>query len=203
VTSSGKSVDWEAVFTADCDPYGAGASVLFDKLPDAVTQDDRDLVKRVFMHIAARRGMGAGGPFEQALRRAADLFHEVGSSATAEDLVADCRNAILANSLRSKLRSRDQVKRITADGFELCVLALAEMGASDVTIHECGEAALGEQPWEEPMTCTGSLVHDEFTACPLHDGGGAQSADEAVCTGSLVHDEFTACPIHDRRGPRR
>jgi len=147
-------IDWSALeqqlsalFTPGCDPYGAAAAVLFDKLESAVTQDDRDLVKRVFMRVAARRGLGAGGKIEQALRRAADMLHEVGSAAAAEDLVADSRNAVLADKLRKNLRSRDQIKKITADGFELCVRALAEMGATDVTIHECGEQAFGEQPW--------------------------------------------------------
>ena len=37
---------------------------------------------------------------------------------------------------------------LAAEGFELCVRALAEMGAKDVTIHECGKAAFGEEPWE-------------------------------------------------------
>ena len=158
------------LFTPTCDPYFVGAAVLLDKPLNAVSQDDRDLVKRVFMRIAARRGslesdpvgilrdalrgaMSRAAAFEHAstsaeallaplvaaLRRAADLFHEVGSSAAAEDLVADCRNAILADTLRTKLRTRAQIKSLTADGFELCVRALADLGATDVTIHECGD----------------------------------------------------------------
>ena len=125
------------LFTPGCDPYHAGAAVLLDKPPSAVSQDDRDLVKRVFTRIAARRGdMLESVP---TLRRTADLFHEVGSAVAAEDLIADCRNAILADALRAKLRSRDQIKSLTAEGFELCVRALAALGATDVTIHECGD----------------------------------------------------------------
>ena len=142
--TAGRFDDWGALdqqiatlFTPDCDPYGAGAAVLFDKEQDAVTQDDRDLTKRVFMCIAARRGMGAGGKIEQALRRSADALHEIGSAIATEGLIADCRNAILADKLHEKLRSRDQIKKIVADGFELCVRALADLGAKDVTIHEC------------------------------------------------------------------
>ena len=73
-----------------------------------------------------------------ALRRAADKFHEVVSALAAEDLLADAHNKIVAEKLRESLRSRGQIKQIAADGFELCVRALAEMGAPDVTIHECG-----------------------------------------------------------------
>jgi hypothetical protein len=135
----------EALFTPDCDPYAAGAAALFDKAEDAITQDERDLTKRVFMRIAARRGMGADGYIVQALRLAADKLHAVGSAIAAEDLIAGCRNEILASKLRENLRSHDQIKRITADGFELCVRALAEMGASDVTIHECGKQDM--EPW--------------------------------------------------------
>lgn len=81
---------------------------------------------------------------EHALRGAADMFHEIVSAFSAEDLNADCRNAIIATTLRENLRSRDQLRRIAADGFELCVRALAAAGAPDVTIHECGERALEE-----------------------------------------------------------
>jgi hypothetical protein len=150
-----------------------------------------------------------------ALRSAADMFHEIGAAIAAESLVADCRNAVLAEKLRVKLRSRvqlgkiasdgfdlcsracsvaiapadaalrrgadlfqeiklaigvdvdvqsnlvvpallhqkrtpAQLRRITADGFELCVYALAAAGAKDVTIYECGERALGETPSRSP-----------------------------------------------------
>lgn len=272
------AVDWTAfekrlddLFTTGCDPYQAGAAALFIKAPEAITQDDRDLVKRVFMRIAAARGKD----LEQPLRDAADLFHEIGSALAAEDLIADCRNAVLADKLRENLRTRvqlgnvassgfelctrgfsqavmtvldrrhgmtsiedalqrgahlfheiklaigvdvdaqnnlvvpsllhqkrtpAQLRSISADGFEMCVRALAVLGAKDVTIHECGEQALGEQPWDdhaEAATCTGTLVHDEFTTCPVHDLG--ESNDPMRCTGSRVHGEYTACPVHDRR----
>lgn len=74
------------------------------------------------------------------------MFHEVVSALSAEDLLAGCRNAVVAEKLRENLRTRDQIRRIASDGFELCVRALAEMGAADVTIHECGKSALGEGP---------------------------------------------------------
>ena len=136
----------DALFAPGCDPYKVGASILFDKPADAISQDDRYLMKMVFMHMAARRGYLAGEP---SLRSAADMFHEVGSAFAAEDLLVDVRNAKIADSLRKNLRTRDQIKKIAHDGFELCVRALAGMGAADVTIHECGKQALGEEPWGE------------------------------------------------------
>lgn len=145
------------------------------------------------------QGDGAGGTIEQVLRRSADLFHEIGSALAVEPLLADARNAILAEKLRENRRSPDQLRSISAEGFELCVRALAQLGAADVTIHECGASALGEAPWgpDDGLTCTGSLVHDEYTTCPVHDRRGG--TDGAPCNGTLVHDEFTACPVHDRR----
>ena len=134
----------DTLFAPGCDPYAVGAAILFDKPADTVSQDDRYLIKMVFMHMAARRGYLAGEP---SLRSAADMFHEVGSALAAEDLLVDVRNAKIADSLRKNLRTRDQIKKISSDGFESCVRALAGMGAADVTIHECGEKSLGEQPW--------------------------------------------------------
>jgi len=81
---------------------------------------------------------------EETLRGAADMFHEIVSAITAQDLLANPRNARAQEMLRDKLRSPDQLRKIAADGFELCVRALAQMGASDVTIHECGKGAIEE-----------------------------------------------------------
>lgn len=186
---------FKKLFTSGCDPYGVGATVLFDK--PSITLEERHLVKLVFMHMAACRGYLAG---ESSLRSAADMFHEVGAAFAAEELLVDVRNAKLADSLRKNLRTCDQIKKIASDGFELCVRALAAMGAPDVTIHECGDQVLGEQPWndrDEAVKCTGTIVHNEFTSCPVHDQG--QSSDPMRCTGTRVHGEFTACPVHDWR----
>lgn len=135
-----------------------------------------------------------------ALRRAADLFHEIGSSIAAADLVTDCRNAVLADKLRENLRTPAQLRALTADGFELCVRALAASGAADVTIHECGTSAFGEEPWgdREDARCTGALVHDQLSLCPVHDLG--ESDDPVKCTGVLLHGEFTPCAVHDGSG---
>lgn len=137
---------------------------------------------------------------DEVLRRAADLFHEIGSALAADALVATTRNVVLAEKLRENQRSADQLRSIAADGFELCVRALSQMGAKDVTIHECGTSAHGEEPWgsDDRAMCTGTLVHDEYTSCPVHDRRGG-SFDGAVCTGTLVHGEYTTCPVHDRR----
>ena len=96
------------------------------------------------------RGVRQGTVFaapEQALRRASEMFHEIVSAFSSEDLLAGCLNAVVAEKLRENLRTRDQIRRIAVDGFELCVRALAAAGAPGVTIHECGGQALGEQPW--------------------------------------------------------
>jgi hypothetical protein len=122
----------------DCDPYRAGAAALFDKVLEEVTQDDRDAVKRVFMRIAARRGNE-----DRVLRRTSTLFHEIVSAISSEDILAKPRvNAVIQEKLQGNLRTREQLRTIAADGFELCVRALAAMGATDVTIHECSERDL-------------------------------------------------------------
>ncbi len=162
----------DSLFAPGCDPYVAGAAALFDKPLDAVTQDERDSTKRVFKRMMARCAEeGVSGMLEQALRRSAALFHEIGSALAVERLLVDVRNAVLAEKLRENQRSSDQLRSISAGGFELCVRALAQRGAADVTIHECGASAFGEAPWgaDSAPTCTGTLVHDEFTACPVHD----------------------------------
>ena len=86
-------------------------------------------------------------PSDQVLRRASEMFHEIVSAFSSEDLLAGCHNAIVAEKLRENLRTPDQIRRIAADGFELCVRALAAVGAPGVTIYECGDQVLGEAPW--------------------------------------------------------
>jgi len=172
-------VQLAALFPAGCDPYKAAAQALFGETDPP--EDLRDLIKRVFMHVADRRGYLRS---EQTLGRASELFHEIGSAIAADDLLPTCKNEVLAAKLRENMRSRDQIKKITADGFELCVLALANMGAKNVTVHECGRIAFGEEPW-------GSKEEDEDNETKI----------PSRCTGTLVHDEYTPCPVHDR--PRR
>lgn len=58
---------------------------------------------------------------------------------------------------------------------------------------------ISEHRRDAAPTCTGTLVHDEFTACPVHDRKDVSRDDVVACTGTLVHDEFTACPVHDWR----
>lgn len=150
-----EAIDWisleqrfDGLFTPSCDPYRASAAALLDKPSDAITQDEREIAKRVFMRVAVRRGLlPARIESEHALGRASEIFHEIVSAFSSEDLLAGCRNAVVAEKLRENLRTRDQIRRIAADGFELCVRTLAQGGAPDVTVHECGDQALGEQPW--------------------------------------------------------
>ena len=148
------ATDWQsqeqrldALFTSGCNPYRAGAAALLDKPEDAITQEERDIVKRVFMRMAARRSEATRGDGEQALQRSSEMFHEIVSAFSSEDLLPGCRNAAVAKTLNENLRTRDEIRRIAADGFELCVRALASAGAQGVTIHECGKQALGEEPW--------------------------------------------------------
>jgi hypothetical protein len=46
----------DLLFVPSCDPYRAGAAALLAKAPDAVSQDERDIVRRVYKRIAAQHG---------------------------------------------------------------------------------------------------------------------------------------------------
>lgn len=145
------STDLDALFVEGCDPYRVAASVLLGKAPESITQDDRDSVKRVFMRVVSfrdesfRRSNG-----EKPLRQAADMFHEIGSAHEARRLLdreGHKLPQVMYDDFTKKLRDPAAISKIASDGFELCVRALAAMGAPDVTIHECGTQALGEEPW--------------------------------------------------------
>lgn len=187
----------DGLFAAGADPYGAAAAAMLDKPLANVTQEERDLIKRVFLRVQDR----STDWIKEALGRSASLFHEVGSALSVEKLLMGVSNPILVQKLGEGSRTSDQLRARAAEGFELCVRALAKLGAPDVTIHECGESAAGEVPWgavgaDADAACTGTLVHDEFTACPAHDRGGGA---DATCTGTLVHGEYAWCPVHDDR----
>lgn len=83
---------------------------------------------------------------ERALRRAADMFHEIVSALVSKERLPKTQNTIVAAKLSENLRTPEQIQKIAADGFDLCVRALAELGAAGVTIHECGPVAFGEEP---------------------------------------------------------
>ncbi len=141
------STDLAALFVEGCDPYRVAASVLLGKSSETITQDDRDIVKRVFMHVASLRGFLANEP---SLRRAADLFHKIGSAYEARRLLdreGHKLPQVMYDNFTMKLLDPSEIMKIATDGFELCVRALAAMGAPDITIHECGTQALGEEPW--------------------------------------------------------
>jgi len=135
----------EALFERQSDPYRAGAAAIFDKVADAVTPEERDLVKRVFLRVLKRRPEYVSEI--EVLRRASEMFHEIVSSISSKDLLANCKNSIVAEKLKENLRTRDQIRKIAAEGFDVCVRALSVAGAPGVTIHECGDSALGETPW--------------------------------------------------------
>jgi hypothetical protein len=79
---------------------------------------------------------------EQALQRASEMFHEILSAISSKDLLAGCKNDVIAEKLKGNLRTRDEIRKIAADGFEVCVLALSAMGAPGVTVHECSDKDL-------------------------------------------------------------
>lgn len=83
--------------------------------------------------------LSSAGPSEQTLRQAADKFHAILSTLASRRLLATERP--LTAPLREKLEGNSvrDPEKLAADGFELCVRALAKMGAPDVTIRECGE----------------------------------------------------------------
>lgn len=140
----------DTLFVTGCDPYRVAASVLLDKPSETVTLDERDRVKHVFMHVAVRRDEIRRVAREKLLRQAADMFHEIIMALEARrflDREGPKLSQVMCDDFTRKLRTPPEITKIAAGGFELCVRALAEMGAEDVTIHECGVQALGEQPW--------------------------------------------------------
>jgi len=74
---------------------------------------------------------------EEALRAAADAFHRIVADHGARKLLGRAMPQPMFDSMIGKLLDPSQVEEIAADGFEMCARALAAMGASDVTIHEC------------------------------------------------------------------
>lgn len=57
--------------------------------------------------------------------------------------LADRFHKILGFATGQKILSSHPFDKLAADGFEQCVRALVELGAPDVSIHECN-------PTEEP-----------------------------------------------------
>ena len=140
----------DALFAREADPYRAGAIALFGASSDtwdAAAHAERDLVKRVFLRILTRRSDYVSEI--EILKRVSEMFHEIVSSISSKDLLANCKNAALAEQLKENLRTRDEIRKIAADGFEVCVRALSVAGVPGATIDECGSSTLGEEPWGE------------------------------------------------------
>jgi hypothetical protein len=79
---------------------------------------------------------------EQSLRDAADLFHKIVSGVASARLIAAEGHKMpqgMYDSIAAAVLTNEAIEQIAADGFELCVRALAAMGAKDVSIHECGK----------------------------------------------------------------
>jgi hypothetical protein len=85
---------------------------------------------------------------EVALREASDLFHKILSAIAAKRLLDREGHKMpqpIYESMVAKLLEPEAIERLAADGFEVCVRALAALGAKDVSIHECRPT--GEEPW--------------------------------------------------------
>lgn len=84
---------------------------------------------------------------EVSLREASDLFHKILSAIAAKRLL-DCEGHKMPRPIHeglvAKLLEPEAIERLAADGFEMCVRALALLGAEGVTIHECNPS---EEPW--------------------------------------------------------
>lgn len=84
--------------------------------------------------------MHVSTPAEDALRAAADIFHKIVSDHGAREILdreGHKMPQLMVDSMTSKLLDPAEVDRLAADGFEICVRALAALGATDVSIHEC------------------------------------------------------------------
>jgi len=88
-------------------------------------------------------------PAEKTLREVADAFHRIAGSLNADRLLSrdgyKMPTIVFDKLVEAKL-TPEAMMRVAVDGYELCIRTLAEMGASDVTIHECGERSFGEDP---------------------------------------------------------
>jgi hypothetical protein len=81
-------------------------------------------------------------PAEDALRAASTAFHKIVADHSVRRLLAREGHKmpqLMHDSLVGKLLDPSEAQKIAADGFEICVRALAAMGAKDVSIHECTE----------------------------------------------------------------
>lgn len=84
---------------------------------------------------------------EKTLRGAADAFHRIVSAIGVEKLLARSGSKLpskIFEDFTAKKLTPDEMSKVAADGFELCVRALVELGATDVAIHECGDRELEE-----------------------------------------------------------
>lgn len=91
---------------------------------------------------ARAAGDGPSGPpsAETALREAADRFHKIVTGIASARLLARegvKMSSLVYESMAADVLSSEEIEKIAADGFEVCVRALARLGAPDVSIHEC------------------------------------------------------------------
>lgn len=78
---------------------------------------------------------------EGALRAASEAFHKIVSAHESRRLLdreGHKLPQVMYDDFVRKALEPAEITKIAAEGFELCVRALLELGASDVTIHECG-----------------------------------------------------------------
>jgi hypothetical protein len=76
-----------------------------------------------------------------------------------------------------------------AEGLELTALRVVEKAARELRLAAGYESGASSKDLDEALATldrlreTGQLLDD---------------VDQPACTGQLVHDEFTRCPVHDR-----
>jgi len=72
------------------------------------------------------------------LNTLSDAFHKIAMSHEADRMLGEMRMpAKLAESIRERRLTSDQIKEICTDGFTTCVEMLVQLGAPDAAIHSC------------------------------------------------------------------
>lgn len=83
---------------------------------------------------------------DQILRDLSEKFHKILGNMSSRRLIDNQgykMPQVMYDGLHKQFLTNQEIEKLCADGFEACVRALAAMGATDVSIHECN-------PTEEP-----------------------------------------------------
>jgi hypothetical protein len=107
--------------------------------------------------------------FEKLLKECSDKFHAISSSHEADRLVTAegyKMSRSMWESMNSKILRNEEINKLCIEGFEACVMALVEIGASDVSIHNCKASDIEEPPpIRERAPCNGNGNADENDYC--------------------------------------